>query len=110
MVLQHFSAQLFLPSPATVGRPATTEISDLARRGEFRQFRQCFGKNGLVARPVVGRSESAAYGMIDERGARRQNSTHNVVGSADHQGGDTLAFNDMSNETDGLMAEWSIGN
>lgn len=55
-------------------------------------------------------TESAADGMIDKRCARWRNFAHDVVRRADDQCRNALAFDDMSYETDGLVAEGSIGN
>ena len=54
------------------------------------------------------RAEGSGDGMIDERRARRNNLAHDVVGRADNQGWNTARFDDVSDETDGLMAERSI--
>jgi hypothetical protein len=48
--------------------------------------------------------------VIDEHRARRRNLTHDVEGGARHQRRNALIFDNMGNETDGLMAERSIGN
>ena len=54
-------------------------------------------------------SEGAAYGMVDENGARRYDLAHDVERGAYNQGGNAIVFDNVSDETDGLMAEWSIG-
>lgn len=48
--------------------------------------------------------------MIDKSGAWRRNLAHNIVRRADHQRWYAAAFNDVGDETDGLVAEGSIGN
>lgn len=48
--------------------------------------------------------------MIDERGARRWDFADDVMGGADHQCRNSTRFEHMGDETDGLMAEGSIGN
>jgi hypothetical protein len=48
--------------------------------------------------------------MIDKDCARRCDLAHDVMRRTDHQCRDALAFDDMGDETDGLMAEGSIGN
>jgi len=85
-------------------------IANLARTGEFGQLGQGFDKNGLVATPIVRRTEGAADGMVYEYGAWGFNLAHNVVGRADDQRWDAARFYHMGDETDGLMAEGSIGN
>lgn len=46
--------------------------------------------------------------MIDEGRTRRRDFTHDVMGRADDQGGNAGPFDDMSDETDGLVAERSV--
>jgi hypothetical protein len=48
--------------------------------------------------------------MVDESGARRCDFAHDVVRRADDQRRNSSAFDDMGDETDGLMAERSVGN
>ena len=48
--------------------------------------------------------------MIDENGPRRRDLSHDVVNRADDQSRDAMAFDHMGDETDGLVAEGSIGN
>jgi hypothetical protein len=48
--------------------------------------------------------------MVDESGARRSHFTHNIERGADNQRGDSTILDDVSDETDGLMAKWSVGN
>jgi hypothetical protein len=83
---------------------------NLVGLSEFRQFSERSGKNGLVARPIIWRPKGTADRMVDEGGAGRGDLAHYVVGRANNQRGNALAFNNMSDETDGLMAEGSIGN
>jgi hypothetical protein len=64
----------------------------------------------LVALAIVRRPEGAADWMIDERRARWRDSAHNVVRGADDQCRNSARFDHMGDETDGLMAEGSIGN
>ncbi len=42
--------------------------------------------------------------MIDEGGARRPNPAHDVVGRADHHHGNAGGFDDVGDDTDGLLA------
>ncbi len=57
----------------------------------------------------MGRAEGAAHRMIDKQRARRRDSAHDVVRRADHESRNSLAFDHMSDETDGLVAKGSIG-
>ena len=77
--------------------------------GEFRQLGKRFAQDDLITRTIVRQAEGAAHRMIDERGTRRRDFAHDVMGRADHQGWYALAFEDMGDETDGLVAEGSIG-
>lgn len=56
----------------------------------------------------MGRAEGTAHGVVDENGARWRNDVHNVKGCADYHCGDSVTFNDVSDETDGLVAEGSV--
>ena len=55
------------------------------------------------------RAECAAHRMIDKDSARRCDFAHDVERCANHHCWNALAFDDMGDETDGLMAEGSIG-
>lgn len=108
--MQHFGTQFIFPRTAGVRRPIAAEIANLLGAGELRQFSKRPGQDGLVARPVVWRPESATHRMIDEGGARRGDFAHDVMGRADDQRRDSVCFDHMSYETDGLMAKRSVGN
>ena len=56
------------------------------------------------------RAERPAHGVIDESAARRRDPRHDVERRADDKRGNALSLNDMRDETDGLVAERSIGN
>ena len=108
-VVQHFRAQFGLPGAAAVGRPIAMKIADLAGAREMRRLGQRPAKNNFVALPIMGRPEGAADRMIDEGGARRCDPAHDVVRRADHHCRDSRGFDHMGDETDGLVAEGSIG-
>jgi hypothetical protein len=48
--------------------------------------------------------------MIDEDGARRRNFRHDVERGADYQRRNALSFDDVGDETDGLVTKRSVGN
>jgi len=54
------------------------------------------------------RAERPAHGVIDESAARRRDFRHDVKRRADHECGNALGFDDMRDETDGLVAKRSI--
>jgi len=108
-VVQHFRAQFRLPGAAAVGRPIAMEIADLAGAREMRQLGQRPAKNNFVALPIMGRPEGAADRMINEGCARRCDPAHDVVRRADHHCRDSCSFDYMGDETDGLVAERSVG-
>ena len=83
---------------------------NLVGLSEFRQFSERSGENCLVARPIIWRPKGTADRMVDEGGTGRGDLAHDVMGCANNQCGNALVFNNMSDETDGLMAEGSIGN
>jgi hypothetical protein len=55
------------------------------------------------------RTERPAHRVIDESAPRRRDFRHDVERRADHERGNALGFDDMRNETDGLVAKRSIG-
>ena len=57
----------------------------------------------------MGRPESAAHGVVDKERARRRDFAHDVKRRANNQRGNASAFDDMSDETDGLVTKRSIG-
>jgi len=77
--------------------------------GKLGKLFQGAGEDRLVAGAIVGWAKGAAHRMIDEDRPRRGDYAHDVVGGADHQRRNALAFDDMGDETDGLMAERSVG-
>jgi hypothetical protein len=57
----------------------------------------------------MGRSESTAHGVVDKDRARGRDFAHDVECRANNQRGNASAFDDMSDETDGLVTKRSIG-
>ena len=57
----------------------------------------------------MGRAESASDGVVDKNRARRGDLAHDVECRANDQRGNALAFDNVSNETDRLVAKGSIG-
>ena len=58
----------------------------------------------------MGRTEGAAYGMIDKDGARRAHCSHDIEHRADDECRDSLFFNDIRDQTDAFVAEGSVRN
>ncbi len=56
----------------------------------------------------MGWAEGPADGMIDENGAWRPDSAHDVHSGADDYRGDAVAFDDVGNETDPTVS-WQKG-
>jgi hypothetical protein len=110
MVAQHLGAKLLLPLAAAIRGPATAEIADLSRSREARQFAQRPRQDLTTALPLTRRAESPADGVVDENRSRRSDSAHDVVSRSDDERGNAPTFDDVGDETDGLMAERSIGN
>ncbi len=108
-VVHHFRAQFRLPSAAASRYPLAAKVANLTGWRAARQFRQHSGKNGFIPWPVMGRAESATHGVVDKNRARRGDFTHDVECRANHQRGNALAFDNVSDETDGLVAKGSIG-
>jgi hypothetical protein len=46
--------------------------------------------------------------MINKNSTRRRDLTHNVEGCADHKSRNSFAFDNMGDETDGLVAKRSV--
>lgn len=108
-VAEQLGAQLFFPGAAPVRGPGAAEIADFAWFGKLRQLGQRFGENDLATLSIVRRPKSPADGMIDESGAGWRDGAHDVMSRADHQGRNAPAFDHVGDETDGLMAKWSVG-
>jgi hypothetical protein len=107
-VAQNFRAQGCFPSAAPVRFPLAMEIADLIGACEVGQFRQRCAQNCFVARSFVRRSECAPHRVIDENSARRCDFGHDIEGGADDECGNALCFDDVGNETDGLVAKGSV--
>jgi len=107
--VQHFCAKLDFPGTAAVRQPLAVKIVNFTGASKARQFFQRGFKNCFAACAIVRRTEGACHRMIDEGSTRRGDSAHDVVGSADHQCGDAAGFDHVSDETDGLVAEGSVG-
>lgn len=107
--MEHLGAQLGFPLPPAAREPTAAQIANLSGRFELRQLLQRSGQYRVVTLAIVRRAEGAADGMIDERGARRDDFAHDVVRRADDQGRNAARFDDVGDETDGLVAERSIG-
>ena len=107
--MEHFRAQIIFPRAAAVGVPLEAGITNLAGAAKVRNLSQRAGQNRFIARAIVRRAESAPDRMIDKNGAWGRDFTHDVEGRSDDQRGDASLFNDMSDETDGLMAKGSVG-
>lgn len=108
-VAQQLGAELLFPGAATVGTPGAAEIADFAWLGKFRQLGQRCGENCFATLAIVRRPKSPADGMIDESGAGWSDGAHDVMSCADDQGRNGPGFDHVGDETDGLMAKWSVG-
>jgi len=75
----------------------------------MRQLGQRPAKNNFVALPIKGQPEGAADRMIDEGGAWRRDSAHDVMRCADDHCRNSRSFDHVGDETDGLVAERSVG-
>jgi hypothetical protein len=108
--VHHFRAQFVLPGAAAVDCPLKSRVVNLSGLGEVRQLRQHPTQDRFIAPALMGWAEGAAHRMIDEDRARRRNLANNIEGRARQQRRNALIFDDMGDETDGLMTEGSIGN
>jgi hypothetical protein len=77
---------------------------------ELGQLFEGTSKHGFVARAITRRAEGAAHWVVDKNGAWRGHLAHDVMCRANEQRRNSLAFDDMGDETDGLMAKGSIRN
>jgi len=57
----------------------------------------------------MGRAESATDGVVDKNRARRRDFAHDVERRANDQRGNASTLDNVSDETDGLVAKGSIG-
>ena len=105
-----FGAQLSFPLPAAAREPFAAQVADFSSGREFGQFGEGAGQDRAAALPLAGSAERAADRMIHECRARRGDCPHNVMNGADDQRGNTSAFDYVSDETDGLVAERSVWN
>jgi hypothetical protein len=62
-----------------------------------------------VPRSVARTAKGATHRMINKDGARRADIGHDVENSADNEGWNSMALDDMGDETDGLVTEGSVG-
>lgn len=108
-VTQHFRAQFFFPGPAVVILPLAVNIADLSGSRKSWQLTESSHENRFIARTVVWLSECPPDGMIDEGRARRRDFAHDVESRADYQSRNAASLDNVGDETDGLVAERSIG-
>jgi len=108
--MEHLGAQFGFPFAAGAGQPLTAQVADSTGCSELRQLLERPGQYSLMTLGIARRAEGPADGMIDERGARRNDFTHDVVRGADHQRRNAARFDDVSDKTDGLVAEGSVRN
>ncbi len=109
MGAEHFFAQFILPGAATVGFPLEMGVTNLTERGKIWQFSQRSSQHCFIARAIVRPTEGAAHGVIDENSTGWRDFAHNIERRSDHYGRDSATFDDVGDETDGLMAEGSVG-
>lgn len=107
--MEHLGAELGLPLAPAAREPLAAQIANLSGRCELRQLLQRSCQYRLVTLAIVRRAEGTADRMVDERSARRDDFAHDVVGRADDQGRNAARFDDVGDETDGLVAERSVG-
>jgi flavin-binding protein dodecin len=84
-------------------------IANFLRPDEIRQLCQRSRQHCFMTISITGRAKCSSHRMIDEASARRRDSSHDVVRRADNQGWYSVTFYNMGDETDGLVAEGSIG-
>lgn len=108
--MQHFRAQFVLPGATAVDCPLKSRVANLPGLGEVRQLRQYPRQYLFIAPALMGRAEGAAHRMIDKDRPWRDDLPDNIVGRARQQRRNALIFDDMGDETDGLVAEGSVGN
>lgn len=86
------------------------QIPDFAGTGEMRQFTECPGQDLFVAGPVMRAAERAADRVIDKGAAGRGDVGHDIESCSDHKSWNSVGFDDVRDETDGLVAKRSIWN
>jgi hypothetical protein len=62
-----------------------------------------------VPQSVARTAKGATHRMINKDGAGRPDLSHDVEDCTDNKGWDSVTLDDMGDETDGLVAEGSIG-
>ena len=84
------------------------KIADLSWCGEVWQLRDGGAENLLLSSTLLGTPKSSTHRMIDKNSARRRDMGHDVQSRSNNQRRNVMAFDDMGDETDGLMAERSV--
>ena len=82
---------------------------NLVAIGKFGYLIQRGFQNRFVAPAIMRWTEGAAYRVIDKDSSWRCHFVHYVQSRADHQGWNAARLDNVGDETDGLMAERSIG-
>ena len=108
-VVQQFRSELFFPCAVRIVLPLTARAADLTGSSKTRQLMETSQQNGFIARPIHWRSKCPPDRMIDEDTSGRSNFAHDVESCADDQCRNPLGLYDVCNQTDGLVAERSIG-
>jgi len=62
-----------------------------------------------VPQSVARTAKGATHRMINKDGAGRPDLSHDVEDCTDNKGWDSVTLDDMRDETDGLVAEGSVG-
>jgi hypothetical protein len=62
-----------------------------------------------VPQSVARTAKGATHRMINKDGAGRPDLSHDVEDCTDNKGWDSVTLDDMGDETDGLVAEGSVG-
>jgi len=100
--------QFIFPCTIAIRIPLAMKFDNFSRSREPGQRLKGSGEDLLVARAVIWRPKGAANRMVDENRAGRSHSGHDVQGSAEHERWYLSVFNNVSNETDGLVTKRSV--
>ena len=101
--------QLVFPGATAIGVPLAIKITDFPRLRELQEFSQGRGEDLFMPLPITRGAEGATDRMVNENRSRRRHLGHDVQGGADDQRGNSRIFDDVGDETDGLMAKGSVG-
>ncbi len=97
-----------LPRANPGSLPLMGQVANLAPFRKQGQAIESVGEHPFMLLGSPRASERATNRMVNKDCPRRRDLNHDVAHRANHQGGDRSGLNGLCEETDGLVAEWSV--